>query len=91
MTTIVQDEKSSPSVDYIDTIKLFRAQTYCPKLNLETTVDIDANIKLALNAQYAYYFEGAILPSPHMTSAYSYFPVQPEAAVSFASFLSGGK
>lgn len=85
MTTILQDEKSSLPVDYIDEIKLFHAQTYFPKLGLETTVDVDAN----MNPRNAYYFEGAILPSLYLTSANSYFSVQPETAVSLVILLFG--
>ncbi|KAL7651280.1 hypothetical protein ACMYSQ_011013 [Aspergillus niger] len=81
MTTIVKDEKGYLPLDYVDTIKLFHAHATCPKTNIEATFDIDADIKLALRAQYGYYFEGAILPTPNLISAYGYFSIEPTAAI----------
>lgn len=68
-------------MEYDETIKLFHAQGYCPDLNITATVDLDANIHLALRAQYGYYFEGAILPTLSLIAAYGYFSVAPEASV----------
>jgi hypothetical protein len=82
MTKIVKDEKGSLQLDYVDTIKLFHAHVYCPATNLDATFDIDASISLALQAQYGYYFEGAILPSPQLIAAYGYFSIEPIASVS---------
>lgn len=67
---------------YEDKIKLFHADKYCPNMNLRATFDIDAQMKLALNAQYGYYFEGAILPKPSLVSAYGYFLIEPDVMVS---------
>jgi hypothetical protein len=82
MTTIAKSDKGSLPLQYDDTIKLFHAQGSCPDLNITASVDLDANIHMGLNAQYGYYFEGSILPSPTLISAYGYFSVEPEAAVS---------
>ncbi|GLA58752.1 hypothetical protein AtubIFM54640_008854 [Aspergillus tubingensis] len=81
ITTIVKDEKGYLPLDYVDTIKLFHAHATCPKTNIDATFDIDADIKLALQAQYGYYFEGAILPTPKLISAYGYFSIEPTAAI----------
>ena len=81
MTTIVKDEKSSIPLDYIEKIKLFHAHAQCPKTNIDATFDIDADISLALDGQYGYYFEGSILPTPTLISAYGYFSIAPMAAV----------
>ncbi|KAJ5672187.1 hypothetical protein N7507_001314 [Penicillium longicatenatum] len=85
MTTIVKDETSYLPLDYEENIKLFHAHANCPKTNIDATFDIDANIKLALNCQYGYYFEGSILPTPTLISAYGYFSIEPVAARSLCS------
>ncbi|KAJ5650264.1 uncharacterized protein N7484_003987 [Penicillium longicatenatum] len=81
MTTIVKDERSYLPLDYEEKIKLFHAHANCPKTNIDAIFDIDANIKLALNGQYGYYFEGSILPTPTLISAYGYFSIEPVAAI----------
>jgi hypothetical protein len=81
---MVKDEQGSLPLEYDDTIKLFHFQRYCPATQLEMTLDLDANIHLGLDAQYAYYFEGSILPTPELISAYGYFSIKPTAAVSKA-------
>ncbi|KAL4924010.1 uncharacterized protein BDV17DRAFT_295821 [Aspergillus undulatus] len=81
MTTIVKEEQGALPLEYDKTMKLFHAEGSCPALNITATVDLDANIHLALNAQYGYYFEGAILPTPSLIAAYTYFSVKPEAAI----------
>ncbi|KAJ5653046.1 hypothetical protein N7490_000049 [Penicillium lividum] len=78
---ITDNEKSSIPLDYIKKIKLFHAHTQCPKTNIDATFDIDADISLALDGQYGYYFEGSILPTPTLISAYSYFSIAPIAAI----------
>jgi hypothetical protein len=82
MTTIVKDEQGSLPLDYEETLKLFHAHKNCPKLNLDATFDIDAYIHLGLDAQYGYYFEGAILPTPSLIASYGYFSIEPAAEVS---------
>lgn len=89
MTTIVQDEEGSLPLEYKETIKLFHAKTFCPKINTEATFDIDAFLHLGLNAQYGYYFESTVLPSPSLVSAYGYFSILPVAEVSFCFPLNG--
>lgn len=81
MTTITAKEDGTLPLEYEDTIKLFHFQRYCPKLGLTTTMDLDANIHLGLYSQYGYYFEGSILPTPELISAYGYFSIAPVAAV----------
>ncbi|RDH30342.1 hypothetical protein BDQ94DRAFT_161391 [Aspergillus welwitschiae] len=81
MTTIVKDEKGSLPLDYEETIKLFHGHEYCPAWNTDATFDIDAFIHLELNGQYGYYFEGSILPTPNLISAYGYFSIEPTAAI----------
>lgn len=81
MTTIVQDEVGSLPLEFEETMKLYDAEKYCPKLNINATFDIDASIKLGLDAQYGYYFEGAILPTPSLIASYGYFSIHPAAAV----------
>ena len=79
---MVKDESGSLPLEYEETIKLFHFYKSCPATNLETTLDLDANIHLGLYAQYAYYFEGSILPTPELISSYGYFSIEPAAAVS---------
>lgn len=86
MTTITSKEDGTLPLEYEDTIKLFHFQRYCPKLGVTTTLDMDANIHVGLYAQYGYYFEGSILPSTELISAYGYFSVEPAAAVSMTCF-----
>lgn len=81
MTTIVKDEEGSLPLDFMQTMKLYHAEKYCPALNINATFDIDASINLELNAQYGYYFEGAILPTPSLISSYDYFSIDPIATV----------
>ncbi|PYH81931.1 hypothetical protein BO82DRAFT_414323 [Aspergillus uvarum CBS 121591] len=81
MTTIVKDERGSLPLLYEETIKLYHAHEYCPAMNLEATFDIDAYIHLGLFNQYGYYFEGSILPTPEVISAYGYFSIEPTAAI----------
>ncbi|KAJ5666169.1 uncharacterized protein N7477_008617 [Penicillium maclennaniae] len=81
ITTIMKDEKSSIPLDYIEKIKLFHAHAQCPKTNIDAIFDIDADISLALDGQYGYYFEGSILPTPTLISAYGYFSIAPMAAI----------
>ncbi|KAJ5705359.1 hypothetical protein N7536_001048 [Penicillium majusculum] len=81
MTTIVQDEVGSLPLEFEETMKLYHAEKYCPKLNINATFDIDASIKLGLDAQYGYYFEGAILPTPSLIASYGYFSIHPAAAI----------
>ncbi|KAL3703111.1 hypothetical protein TMatcc_010299 [Talaromyces marneffei ATCC 18224] len=83
MTSITKKDQGYLPMEYDETIKLFHAQGYCPDLNITATVDLDANIHLALRAQYGYYFEGAILPTPSLIAAYGYFSVAPEASILF--------
>ncbi|KAJ5712178.1 hypothetical protein N7488_006334 [Penicillium malachiteum] len=81
MTTVVKDEQGSLPLDYQETIKLFHAHEFCPTYNIDATFDIDANIQLGLYAQYGYYFEGSILPTPTLISSYGYFSIEPAAAI----------
>ncbi|OBT62696.1 hypothetical protein VE03_07107 [Pseudogymnoascus sp. 23342-1-I1] len=81
MTTITSKEDGTLPLEYEDTIKLFHFQRYCPTLGLTTTLDLDANIHLGLYTQYGYYFEGSILPTPELISAYGYFSIAPVAAI----------
>lgn len=81
MTTIANKETGTLPLEYDDTIKLFHFQTYCPTLKLTTTADMDAYIHMGLYAQYGYYFEGSILPTPQLIDAYGYFSVEPVAEV----------
>lgn len=81
MTTIVKDEEGSLPLEYEKTLKLFHFQKTCPKLGT-STLDLDANIHIGLYSQYGYYFEGSILPTPELISAYGYFSIEPAAAVS---------
>ncbi|OKL57184.1 hypothetical protein UA08_07332 [Talaromyces atroroseus] len=79
MTTIVKT--GSLPLEYQEHIKLFHAQEYCPKWNLNATFDVDAFLRLGLYNQYGYYFEGSTLPTPEVISAYGYFSIQPAAVV----------
>lgn len=45
------------------------------------SLDIDASLDIGLDAQYAYYFEGAILPTPKLIASYAYFSIDPAAQV----------
>lgn len=88
VTTMVKADKGHLPLDYDETIKLFHFSKICPKTGITTTLDLDSNIHLGLNAQYAYYFEGSILPTPNLIASYGYFAVSPAAAVSH-QLLSG--
>ncbi|KAK9413532.1 hypothetical protein SUNI508_11854 [Seiridium unicorne] len=81
MTTITKKEDGSLPLEYEDNVKLLHFQKYCPKLDLNTTLDLDANIHIGLYSQYGYYFEGSILPTPELISAYGYFSIEPAAAI----------
>ncbi|KUI54694.1 hypothetical protein VP1G_02085 [Cytospora mali] len=81
VTTIVKDEKGALPLEYDETIKLFHFYKYCPATNIEMTLDLDSNIHVGLYSQYAYYFDGSILPTPSITNTYGYFSVQPVAAI----------
>jgi hypothetical protein len=81
MTTITSKEDGTLPLEYEDTIKLLHLQRHCETLGLTTTIDLDANIHLGLYSQYGYYFEGSILPTPELISAYGYFSIEPVAAV----------
>lgn len=87
MTTMVKDEQGSLPLEFDRTLKLYHAHQYCPKLNVDATFDIDAFIHLGLCAQYGYYFEGSILPSPSLIASYGYFSIDPVAEVSFLIIL----
>jgi hypothetical protein len=82
MTTITKEEDGSLPLEYDEILKLFHFREYCPTLGLTVTLDMDANIHVGLYAQYGYYFEGSILPTPQLISSYAYFSVAPAAAVS---------
>ncbi|KUI70319.1 Chitotriosidase-1 [Cytospora mali] len=81
VTTIVKDEKGALPLEYDETIKLFHFYKYCPATKIEMTLDLDSNIHVGLYSQYAYYFEGSILPTPSIINTYGYFSVQPAAAI----------
>ncbi|KAJ5907344.1 hypothetical protein N7495_000026 [Penicillium taxi] len=66
---------------YDETMKLYHAYAYCLAIKTEATFDIDAFINLALYNQYGYCFEGSILPTPEVISAYGYFSIEPVAEI----------
>ncbi|KAJ5094625.1 CAZyme family GH18, partial [Penicillium angulare] len=79
VTTIVKDSSGYLPLNYFNTIKLFHWDEQCTGKSM--SLDIDASLDMGLNAQYAYYFEGAILPTPKLISSYAYFSVAPEAQI----------
>ncbi|KAL4976408.1 glycosyl hydrolases family 18-domain-containing protein [Aspergillus desertorum] len=79
VTTIVKDSSGSLPLNYFNTIKLFHWDEQCS--GRQMSLDIDASLDFGLDAQYAYYFEGAILPSPKMIASYAYFSVDPAAQI----------
>ncbi|KAL4954842.1 hypothetical protein BDW69DRAFT_193734 [Aspergillus filifer] len=79
VTTIVKDSSGSLPLNYFNTIKLFHWDEQCS--GRQMSLDIDASLDIGLDAQYAYYFEGAILPSPKMIASYAYFSVDPAAQI----------
>ncbi|OBT52519.1 hypothetical protein VE04_06299 [Pseudogymnoascus sp. 24MN13] len=81
VTTMVKSDTGFLPLEYEENIKLFHFAKTCPKTNLKTTLDLDANIHMGLYAQYAYYFEGSILPTPTLIASYGYFSVSPAADI----------
>ncbi|RMJ27114.1 Glycosyl hydrolases family 18 [Aspergillus sp. HF37] len=81
VTTMVKEAKGSLPMEYDEKIKLFHSRAKCPNLNIEASLDLDAYIHMGLYTQYGYYFEGSILPTPSLVSAYGYFSVEPAAEV----------
>ncbi|KAJ8130004.1 hypothetical protein O1611_g3626 [Lasiodiplodia mahajangana] len=81
VTTITKEDEGSLPLEYWDKRKLFHFERVCPASQAKVTVDLDAEIRLQLNSNYAYYFEGNILPSPKVNSAYAYFAVDPIISV----------
>jgi hypothetical protein len=79
VTTIVKDSSGYLPLNYYDTIKLFHWDEQCS--GKQMSLDIDSTLDIGLNAQYAYYFEGAILPTPKLISSYAYFSVAPAAEI----------
>ncbi|KAF8862271.1 hypothetical protein BDZ45DRAFT_723387 [Acephala macrosclerotiorum] len=87
VTTIVKQDTGYLPLEYDETIKLFYFSKTCPATGLTTTLDLDLNIHLGLGAQYVYYFEGSILPSPNLIASYGYFAVSPAAAANYTTDL----
>lgn len=81
-TSIVQDEKGYLPLTYEGDAKLLELTQNCSG-DSPYKLDLDVNMKVGLHAQYAYYFEGAILPTPKLIAAYSYFSVEPSAEILF--------
>jgi len=81
-TSIVQDEKGYLPLTYEGDAKLLELTQNCSG-DSPYKLDLDVNMKVGLHAQYAYYFEGAILPTPKLIAAYSYFSVEPSADILF--------
>ncbi|KAJ5344046.1 CAZyme family GH18 [Penicillium brevicompactum] len=79
VTTIVKNSSGYLPLNYYDTIKLFHWDEKCS--GKQMSLDIDSTLDIGLNAQYAYYFEGAILPTPKLISSYAYFSVAPAAEI----------
>ncbi|KAJ5658730.1 CAZyme family GH18, partial [Penicillium longicatenatum] len=79
VTTIVKEDSGTLPLEYEQSHKLLHWENNCG--GVDKTLDLDAYFHLGLDAQYAYYFEGAILPTPKLIAAYGYFSVEPEAEV----------
>lgn len=79
VTTIVKESAGSLPLNFFKTIKLFHWDEQCTGKSM--SLDIDASLDMGLDAQYAYYFEGSILPTPKMIASYAYFSVEPAAQI----------
>ncbi|OJJ36372.1 hypothetical protein ASPWEDRAFT_108842 [Aspergillus wentii DTO 134E9] len=82
VTSIVKSEKGYLPLAYDGSVKLLELTQNCSG-DSPYKLDLDTRLKVGLHAQYAYYFEGAILPAPKMIASYAYFSINPSAELIF--------
>jgi GH18 family chitinase len=78
MTTVESKDKGDLNMMYSKSLLIYSARVGCEKSTLQAGLDIHADASLNLNAQYAYYLSGTIVP-PSVDDTFAYFGVQPQA------------
>ncbi|KAF8449898.1 hypothetical protein BDZ91DRAFT_702718 [Kalaharituber pfeilii] len=79
VTDIEKEDKGAIDMRLTRSFNLFHFEDKCVRGNSITKVqaDLDASMDMGLNARYAYYFHGHILPTPKTEEAFAYFGIQP--------------
>jgi hypothetical protein len=76
VTTVSSSNSGDLPLNYETSLLLWSKSTGCPNAKAEMSVYLDTS--LYMQANYAYYFEGTIVP-PQVTDTYAYLGMQPEA------------
>ncbi|KZF20522.1 glycoside hydrolase family 18 protein [Xylona heveae TC161] len=78
LNTIENKDMGFLSMAIRKTIKLYHAQRGCQSSTAMASLDIDLDAYVNMEATYAYYFSGTIVP-PAVTGTYAYFGLEPTA------------
>lgn len=76
LTRVESKEKGNLDLTYSKSLLIYSARVGCPESTLQAGLDIHADASLNLNAQYAYYLSGTVVP-PAVDDTFAYFSVQP--------------
>ncbi|KAI9892808.1 MAG: hypothetical protein M1814_000967 [Vezdaea aestivalis] len=57
---------------------IYKARVGCSQSTIQAGLDINADTKITMNARYAYYLSGSLIP-PKIVDTYAYIGVQPSA------------
>lgn len=72
MTTVGTGNQGSLPMEFDESFLIYTARKGCSRSTLSAGIDITANAKLSMNAQYACYMSGTLVP-PSITDTYAYF------------------
>jgi hypothetical protein len=78
LTSVEQKDKGELPMNLQKSLLIYSARTGCAGSTLEAGLDIHADAKISMNARYAYYLSGTLVP-PAIDDTYAYFGVQPDA------------
>ncbi|KAF3229694.1 hypothetical protein TWF106_000082 [Orbilia oligospora] len=83
LNTVEGKDVGKLPMHYEKSMLLYRSQKGCPrgKSLLRASLDITANVKFDMNARWAYYLTGTIVPL-RLDETYAYFSVAPDAELS---------
>ena len=78
LTTVETKDVGYLTMAFAKSILLYHAQVGCSQSTAMATLDITLDANIAMDATYAYYFSGTIVP-PGITGTYAYFGLEPSA------------
>ncbi|WQF83340.1 Putative glycoside hydrolase family 18, catalytic domain, glycosyl hydrolase family 18 (GH18) active [Colletotrichum destructivum] len=81
LTTVRDSAVGDLPLDYADEIKIFEARWGCPGKTFHANLRMDLQVRMSMQATYAYYMSATFIPPTKKPDVFFYFGIEPEAYI----------